>query len=100
MYRRLDEAHIVDTLRRLELRIGERFPGSGLGKVSAELLAAATESVERIRGLRRPNLPLRIGAWTLQGILATAFLSRNKPSFSLPLNRAMRPWRAVMGEPA
>lgn len=69
MYRRLDEAHIVDTLRRLELRIGERFPGSGLGKVSAELLAAATESVERIRGLRRPNLPLRIGAWTLIAVI-------------------------------
>ena len=69
MYRRLDEAHIVDTLRRLELRIGERFPGSGLGKVSAELLAAATESVERIRRLRRPNLPLRIGTWTLIAVI-------------------------------
>lgn len=69
MYRRLDEAHIVDTLRRLEARIGERFPGSGLGKVSAELLAVATASVERVRDLRRPNLPLRVGTWTLIGVI-------------------------------
>jgi hypothetical protein len=32
VYRRLDGGHIVETLRRLELRIGERFPGSGLAR--------------------------------------------------------------------
>ena len=41
MYRRLDGAHIVETLDRVQRRIEERFPGSGLSQVSGELLAVA-----------------------------------------------------------
>ncbi len=42
MYRRLDGARIVETLERLRQRIGERFPGSGLERVSGDLLDAAS----------------------------------------------------------
>ena len=70
MYRRLDGTHIVETLRRLEHRIGERFPGSGLSRVCADLLAAAMESMARLALLRRPNVPLRVGSWALIGAIA------------------------------
>ena len=70
MYRRLDGTHIVETLRRLEHRIGERFPDSGLSRVCADLLAAAMESMTRLALLRRPNLALRVGSWALIGAIA------------------------------
>ncbi len=62
MYRRLDGAHIVETLDRLRRRIGERLPASGLSQVSEELLATARESTERAADLRRPNRPLRLAS--------------------------------------
>jgi len=74
LYRRLDGTHIVETLRRLEHRIGERFPGSGLSRVCADLLAAATESMARVAIFRRPNLPLRVGSWALIGAIAFTVL--------------------------
>ena len=58
-YRRLDDAQIVATIARLRDRIEERFPGSGLGTVGAELLALAEESADCVAYLRRPNWPLR-----------------------------------------
>jgi len=66
----LDGTHIVETLRRLEHRIGERFPDSGLSRVCADLLAAAMESMTRLALLRRPNVPLRVGSWALIGAIA------------------------------
>ena len=69
MYRRLDGTNIVETLRRLEQRIAERFPGSGLGRVSVELLAVANESMTRAGTLSRPNLPVRIGTWMLIAVI-------------------------------
>jgi hypothetical protein len=58
-YRRLDDAQIVATIARLRDRIEERFPGSGLGKVGAELLALSEESAHCVAYLQRPNWPLR-----------------------------------------
>jgi len=69
MYRRLDGARIVETLERLRQRIAERFPGSGLERVSGDLLGAASESMARLRDLRRPNVPLRIATWALIAII-------------------------------
>src|SRR5207244_9942248 len=62
MYRRLDGAHIVETLDLVQRRIEERFPGSGLSQVSGELLAVAREAIGRAVDLSRPNLPLRIAS--------------------------------------
>ncbi len=59
-YRRLDDAQIVATIARLRDRIEERFPGTGLGRVSRELLTLAEESSQVVDYLRRPNWPLRI----------------------------------------
>src|SRR5207244_10637833 len=62
MYRRLDGAHIVETLDLVQRRIEERFPGSGLSQVSGELLAVARDAIGRAVELSRPNLPLRIAS--------------------------------------
>jgi hypothetical protein len=70
MYRRLDGTQIVETLHRLQRRIAERFPDSGLSRVSADLLGVANESIERVAYLRRRNLPVRIGTWALIGVIA------------------------------
>src|SRR6058998_844116 len=69
MYRRLDGTRIVETLQRLEHRIAERFPESGLGRVAGELLTAANESMDRVAALARPTMPLRIATWALIAVI-------------------------------
>jgi len=70
-FRRLDPEKIVDTVRSLHGRIEDRFPGSGLGKVVAELLVVAEETLKRTRWIQRPDLPLRAAAAVLSvGIIA------------------------------
>lgn len=61
-YRSLDANKIIETLERLEQRISERFPGSGLSCVCAELIAVAKQTSERIELVSRPN-------WTLRTLL-------------------------------
>lgn len=61
MYRELDCAAIVHTAERLSRRVGERFPGSGLSRVSLELLAVAREAEANLAALRRPNWWIRGG---------------------------------------
>jgi hypothetical protein len=61
VYRELNGAQIVATLERLGKRISERFPDSGLNRVSQELLLVARESGERIQRLCRPWWSIRIG---------------------------------------
>ncbi len=61
-FRRLDAQKIIDTVQALHQRIEERFPGSGLGKVIAELLQVAEEAVERTRWIQRAHFPLRAAA--------------------------------------
>ena len=61
-FRRLDPGKIIDTVRSLHARIEDRFPGSGLGKVVAELLIVAEETVKRTRWVQRPHLLLRTAA--------------------------------------
>jgi len=72
-FRRLDPEKIVDTVRSLHGRIEDRFPGSGLGKVVAELLIVAEETLKRTRWIQRPHLPLRAAA-TLLSIAIIALM--------------------------
>ena len=77
MYRTLDPDKIVATLEQLERRILERFPGAGLARVCAELIAVAGESRARTAKLARPNLALRsISALVvLAGIAALIYVT-------------------------
>lgn len=69
-YRTLQADKIVETVARLERRIHERFPDSGLVRVAAELHQIARESVVRARQIRQPNIGLRIGIGLLMSLLA------------------------------
>lgn len=60
MYRTLDPDKIIATLVKLERRIGDRFPGSGLHKVCAELNEVARETKDRVAAVAAPNHTLRI----------------------------------------
>jgi hypothetical protein len=81
-FRSLDAQEIVQTLERLQRRISERFPGSGLSKVAAEVLAVARENAERVRSLQRSNRLLQAlivaivaGAVTLVVVLLRSYLA-------------------------
>lgn len=67
-YSELQPALIIETARRLEQRIEERFPGSGLGRVAAELHRTAAETERVTARLRRPIWPLRLA--TFAGVIA------------------------------
>lgn len=58
-YRTLDAAQIVTTLRLLEQRIAQRFPDSGLSKVSRELASIGEEAQQRAEVIATPNMALR-----------------------------------------
>lgn len=68
--RGLDADKIVQTVLRLQQRITERFPGSGLSQVAAELHQIANEAVVRSAQFRRPNFFLRIVTALVVGAVA------------------------------
>jgi hypothetical protein len=77
-YRKLDAAQIVVTLRHLELRISERFPGTGLLAVCSDLVAIASKTEERSQSIAKPNLALRLAIAAailagISGLVAVAF---------------------------
>src|SRR5213592_637929 len=74
MYRTLNPDHIILTIGQLHDRIQERFPGSGLSKVAAELQQIAAEAVARTEWISRPLLPLRAGIGALVALLAAIVL--------------------------
>lgn len=58
-YSELDPIHILATLEKLHLRIEERFPGSGLGKVAAEMNEVSLAIVQLVKKLPRPLWSIR-----------------------------------------
>jgi len=77
MYQSLDPIRIIQTLDRLEARIGQRFPGSGLARLCAELSETARATTKRAAEIAAHNWPLRIavgativgGLWALIGMI-------------------------------
>jgi hypothetical protein len=68
--RRLEAARIVETIERLGRRIAERFPDSGLSRLSQDLLFIASTAGERAEALRHPIWPLR----ALVAVLSAAII--------------------------
>jgi hypothetical protein len=60
MYHELRLENIVETLQKLEQRISERFPKSGLSQVAAELVRIAEETGPIIERKRRPHRALQL----------------------------------------
>jgi hypothetical protein len=69
LFRRLNPDKIVNTIDILSRRIRERFPESGLYRVSVELHRVSEEAVVRAQAIRRPNILLRIGVILLLAAL-------------------------------
>lgn len=67
-YRSLSSEKIVATLDQLHERINERFPGSGLSAVCAEVLGLARQTSQRIEKVSQPIWSLRLA---LLALLAT-----------------------------
>ena len=59
-YRALSAVQIINTISRLERRIGERFPDAGLRKVCADLLALAQDTQRKAEQIAQPNRALRV----------------------------------------
>lgn len=71
MTQQVEADSLIATIAKLEQRIGERFPGSGLSRVAANLTAISRQAARRAARIRRPHLPLRLAAWLLVlGMLA------------------------------
>jgi len=83
-YRRLEAEKIIETVKRLHDRIDHRFPGSGLGKVVAELQQVAEETVTRTRWIQQPHLLLRCVAvfLSLGIIILLGFLAAHVRQFN------------------
>jgi hypothetical protein len=76
MYRRLQAAPMLETITRLRHLIDDRFPGSGLSKLAAELEVVGREAMNQAEWIGRPHVPLRIGIGLLAlPIVLTAALA-------------------------
>lgn len=75
-YHRLDAGRIVVALDRLGARVGERFPGSGLSALAADLLQVAETTAAKARRLTGPYFGLRLLVIIalVIGVTAEAFL--------------------------
>jgi hypothetical protein len=58
-YRQLDASAIIKTIRTLEQRIRERFPGSGLAAVCHDLVNVGESTHRKAEAIAKPNLWLR-----------------------------------------
>ena len=65
----LEPKFIIETSERLQMRIAERFPGSGLLKVSSAVTRAAHEADQKSSDIARAHLPLRSAVWVLAAAL-------------------------------
>jgi len=74
VYRSLDPARIVETADSLALRVAERFPGSGLSRVAAEIAETVRQARERCEAIGRPHRGLRVGIALLLGVGFAAVL--------------------------
>ena len=74
----LDATKIVITIARLQARIAERFPESGLSRVAADLSETAQATAAHVRALERPNHILRALAAlaVVAGIAAQIYAAR------------------------
>ena len=89
MFRRLDSVHLVRTAGQLHRRIDERFPGSGLGSVAAELETVTNEAATLAGRIAQPNWLVRglvfLGLLVIFGLLSVA-------AYQLRLQRGTQGW--------
>jgi hypothetical protein len=67
--RSLDPVRIVYTISRLESRIAERFPNSGLGRLCASLQEIGEQTKDRLDRIERPVWWLRTATWLMAALV-------------------------------
>ncbi len=65
LYRNLNSESIVKTVKKLEMRIVERFPERNLARVCQELLDVAQQAQERAMSIAKPNWWVRTAVFFL-----------------------------------
>ena len=85
-YERLDAAHVVATIERLERRIAARFPDRGLRRAASELVTVAAQVVDtastsrrRLRWIRLISRALSVVIMIVTVIAVTLLLSGTPP---------------------
>jgi len=78
-YQTLDSDQIIETLRRLEHRISERFPGSSLAAVCAEIIGMAKTVQQRSSAIASPHYVLRGAVFLViaAGLIGLVFVVAN-----------------------
>ncbi len=89
MYRSLNPVAIVETIDQLRARVEERFPGSGLSKVAAELQLIGNQAVGRAAWIGQPQWALRVGIVVLVALLLIILASAVVP---LHLSAKLQSW--------
>jgi hypothetical protein len=101
-YLTLDEAQIIQTLTRLGDRIEERFPGSGLSRVSRDLLLLAHNASKCVEYLRRPNWLIRISVGVaiavMIGVVTLAAMTIRLPGQVERLSELMQGLEAAIND--
>ncbi|MBO6934562.1 MAG: hypothetical protein JJ863_06295 [Deltaproteobacteria bacterium] len=69
---RLEPAKILETAERLEKRIEERFPESGLSRVCSQLVELCSHANETCHQIREPNWLVRIPSYGLLILMVLA----------------------------
>jgi hypothetical protein len=94
MYDQLDISQIVSTLQRLQQRISERFPQSGLSKVAAALLKIGDETGPILVRQRRPHRVIQFAAAVIILLLVVVpvatLISRGVPAFDRDLSTVLQ----------
>jgi hypothetical protein len=102
MYAELDPVRIVETSERLQHRIEERFPGSGLSRVAGELSDVARSAASVGDWLARPIRPVRIlvtlGIAALAAVVLLALEARTIDFSNTPFSDAVQGVEALIND--
>ncbi len=74
-YRHLDASQIGATLTRLQKRVSERFPGSGLSGVTGDLVDFSREAFDVVAYLKKPNWPIRAGVGVVIAVMGAVLIA-------------------------
>jgi len=89
MNRTLDPDKITATLKTLERRIGERFPGSGLSGVAGVLTRTAEATSAAVVEIARPHVLLRIAVALLLALFAVTLIWLGAQALDLKASREL-----------
>lgn len=74
-YEKLEAVHVIETIQRLQDRIDERFPGSGLSEVCQRVQALAEDASCRSKAIGSPIRILRSGTILLVALIVMAMIT-------------------------